>query len=104
MRFAVEEINNSTDLLPGITLSYDTADSCFEVVDIQAIFRFLSGKREAELKILINYTIYQPKVIAVIGPPSTDVAISIARLLDFFLVPQTIPSDKNQAKAMTLVI
>ncbi|XP_020380037.1 taste receptor type 1 member 1-like [Rhincodon typus] len=125
MRFAVEDINNSTDLLPSITLGYDIADSCFEVVDIQAIFRFLSGKQGAELKILSNYTVYQPKVIAVIGPPSTDVAITIARLLGFFLVPQisyqasgeilsdkmrfpsffrTIPSDKNQAKAMALLI
>ncbi|XP_059511581.1 taste receptor type 1 member 1-like [Stegostoma tigrinum] len=125
MKFAVEEINNSTDLLPSITLGYDIADSCFEVVDIQATFRFLSGKRGSELKILSNYTVYQPKVIAVIGPPSTDVSITIARLLGFFLVPQisyqasgeilsdkmrfpsffrTIPSDKNQAKAMALLI
>uniref|UniRef100_UPI00398E99F0 taste receptor type 1 member 1-like n=1 Tax=Pristiophorus japonicus TaxID=55135 RepID=UPI00398E99F0 len=125
MRFAVEEINNSTVLLPGITLGYDIADNCFETVDIQAMFRFLSNRQGAVLEILNNYTAYQPRVIAVIGPASTDVAITIARVLAFFLVPQisyqasgetlsdkirfpsffrTIPSDKNQAEAMTLLI
>ncbi|GCB63099.1 hypothetical protein scyTo_0004351 [Scyliorhinus torazame] len=125
MRFAIDEINNSTKLLPGITLGYDITDSCLEVVDIQASFRFLSGKRRTELEILNNYTAYQPRVIAVIGPPSTDVAITIAKMLGLFLVPQisylasgeilsdkmrfpsffrTIPSDKNQANAMSLLI
>ncbi|XP_051894957.1 taste receptor type 1 member 3-like [Pristis pectinata] len=125
MRFAIEEINNSTELLPGVTLGYDVADSCFEVVDVQAMFRFLSAKQGTEVEILNNYTSYQPIVIAVIGPASTDIAITIARVLGFFLVPQisylasgeilsdkmrfpsffrTIPSDKNQVEAMTLLI
>ncbi|XP_078095868.1 taste receptor type 1 member 1-like [Mustelus asterias] len=125
MRFAIDEINNSTKLLPGITLGYDITDSCFEAVDIQATFKLLSGKQRTELEILNNYTAYQPRVIAVIGPSSTDVAIIIAKVLGFFLVPQisyqasgeilsdkmrfpsffrTIPSDKNQANAMTLLI
>ncbi|XP_059807603.1 taste receptor type 1 member 2-like [Hypanus sabinus] len=125
MRYAIEEINNSTELLPGVTLGYDVADSCLEVVDVQAMFRFLSAKEGTEVEILNNYTSYQPRVIAVIGPPTTDTAIIIARVLGFFLIPQisylasgeilsdkirfpsfmrTIPSDKNQAEAMTLLI
>ncbi|XP_072100863.1 taste receptor type 1 member 1 [Mobula birostris] len=125
MRFAIEEINNSTELLPGVTLGFDVADSCLEVVDIQAMFRFLLAKEGTEVELLNNYTSYQPRVIAVIGPPSTDTAIIIARVLGFFLIPQisylasgeilsdkirfpsflrTIPSDKNQAEAMTLLI
>ncbi|XP_069771670.1 taste receptor type 1 member 1-like [Narcine bancroftii] len=125
MRFAIEEINNSTELLPGVSLGYDVADSCFDVVDIQAMFRFLSGKQGTEVEILSNYTSYQPKVIAVIGPASTDITMTVARVLGFFLIPQisylasgeilsdkirfpsffrTIPNDKNQVEAMIQLI
>ncbi|XP_055514980.1 taste receptor type 1 member 3-like [Leucoraja erinacea] len=125
MRFALEEINNSTELLPGVILGYDIADSCSEVVDIQTMFRFLSGKQGTEVEILNNYTSYQPRVIAIIGPASSEIAITIARVSGFFLIPQisylasgeilsdkmrfpsffrTIPSDKNQVEAMALLI
>lgn len=88
MRFALEEINNSTELLPGVILGYDIADSCSEVVDIQTMFRFLSGKKGTEVEILNNYTSYQPRVIAIIGPASSEIAITIARVSGFFLIPQ----------------
>nr|XP_046244965.1 extracellular calcium-sensing receptor-like [Scatophagus argus] len=44
MIFAIEEINNSSELLPGIKLGYQIHDSCAEVpVAVQAAFKLLNG-------------------------------------------------------------
>ncbi|KYO31562.1 taste receptor type 1 member 3 [Alligator mississippiensis] len=122
MKFTVDEINNSTSLLPGVQLGYEIYDSCFEpVVALQPSLLFLTQERSAAIDVLCNYTDYQPRVAAVIGPHTSDLCMATAKLFSFFLTPQvsygasadklsnselypsffrTVPSDKLQVKAM----
>ena len=45
MIFAVEEINNSAELLPGLKLGYQIYDSCASVpVAIQVAFQLSNGQ------------------------------------------------------------
>uniref|UniRef100_A0A8C5TN65 Taste receptor type 1 member 3 n=1 Tax=Malurus cyaneus samueli TaxID=2593467 RepID=A0A8C5TN65_9PASS len=89
MKFAIEQINNSSSLLPGITLGYDMHDTCFEaLVALQPSLLFLSRKGTAAIGVLCNYTEYQPRVTAVIGPHQSDLCLVTARLFSSFLIPQ----------------
>lgn len=89
MKFTVDEINNSTSLLPGVQLGYEIYDSCFEpVVALQPSLLFLTQERSAAIDVLCNYTDYQPRVAAVIGPHTSDLCMATAKLFSFFLTPQ----------------
>ncbi|XP_067863050.1 taste receptor type 1 member 1-like [Heptranchias perlo] len=111
MKFAVEEINNSSSLLPNVTLGYEIFDDCDIFIDLQGTFAFVSR--------------YHPAVTAVIGPTKSDAAIVTANILNLFCIPQisyaatseklsdktqypsfmrTIPSDESQIEAIILLI
>lgn len=89
MKFAVEQINNSTSLLPGVKLGYDMYDTCFEpLVALQPSLLFLTRNGTRGIGALHNYTDYQPRVTAVIGPHKSDLCLVTAKLFSFFLIPQ----------------
>ncbi|XP_060115219.1 taste receptor type 1 member 2 [Heteronotia binoei] len=96
MRFAVEEINNSSTLLPGVSLGYEMVDICYLTNIIHPILYFLSDN-QSQLEIRTNYTDYHPRVVAVIGPDSSLAAVTVAHLLSLFLVPQITYSATSQA-------
>ncbi|NXX30187.1 TS1R3 protein, partial [Nicator chloris] len=126
MRFAIDQINNSSSLLPGITLGYDMYDTCFEpLVALQPSLLFLTRKGTTGIGVLCNYTEYQPRVTAVIGPHKSDLCLVTAKLFSSFLIPQvsygassealsntelypsfyrTVPSDKNLVEAMVQLL
>ncbi|NXV78769.1 TS1R3 protein, partial [Atlantisia rogersi] len=126
MRFAIDQINNSTWLLPGVKLGYDMHDTCFEpVVALQPSLLFLTQNGTRGIGVLCNYTDYQPRVTAVIGPHKSDLCLVTAKLFSFFLIPQvsygasseklsntelypsfyrTVPSDKNLVEAVVLLL
>ncbi|XP_053256751.1 taste receptor type 1 member 3 [Podarcis raffonei] len=126
MKIAIEEINNSTTLLPGIRLGYDIYDTCMEpVVTLQPSLLFLSRAGTNSIGILCNYTDYQTRVTAVIGPHDSMLSSVTAKLFGFFLIPQisygatmealnneelypsflrTVPSDKRQLEAMVQLL
>ncbi|NXV02324.1 TS1R3 protein, partial [Cettia cetti] len=126
MKFAIEQINNSSSLLPGITLGYDMYDTCFEpLVALQPSLLFLSRRGTTGIGVLCNYTEYQPRVTAVIGPHQSDLCLLTAKLFSSFLIPQvsygassetlsntelypsfyrTVPSDKNLVEAVVLLL
>ncbi|NWT13062.1 TS1R3 protein, partial [Vireo altiloquus] len=126
MRFAIDQINNSSSLLPGITLGYDMYDTCFEaLVALQPSLLFLSRNGSTAIGVLCNYTEYQPRVTAVIGPHNSDLCQVTAKLFSSFLIPQvsygassetlsntelypsfyrTVPSDKNLVEAVVLLL
>ncbi|XP_039583651.1 taste receptor type 1 member 3 [Passer montanus] len=126
MKFAVEQINNSSRLLPGVTLGYDMYDTCWEpLVALQPSLLFLSHNGTAAIGVLCDYSEYQPRVSAVIGPHRSELCLLTAKLFSSFLIPQvsygassetlsntelypsfyrTVPSDKNLVEAVVLLL
>uniref|UniRef100_A0A8C0V9J8 Taste receptor type 1 member 3 n=1 Tax=Cyanistes caeruleus TaxID=156563 RepID=A0A8C0V9J8_CYACU len=80
MRFAIDQINNSSSLLPGIRLGYDMYDTCFEpLVALQPSLLFLTRNGTTGIGILCNYTEYQPRITAIIGPHKSDLCLLTAK-------------------------
>uniref|UniRef100_A0A8C9T177 G-protein coupled receptors family 3 profile domain-containing protein n=1 Tax=Scleropages formosus TaxID=113540 RepID=A0A8C9T177_SCLFO len=117
MTFAIEEINNSTELLPGIRLGYQIHDSCASVsVATRATFQLING--------LDPIFSLSPETLR---PPSLVLGLSVSRSLISSSLPvlqvshyatcaclsdkqqyptflRTIPSDKFQAAALVQLV
>uniref|UniRef100_A0A3B4ABK1 Receptor ligand binding region domain-containing protein n=1 Tax=Periophthalmus magnuspinnatus TaxID=409849 RepID=A0A3B4ABK1_9GOBI len=124
MVFAIEEINNSSALLPGVTVGYQIHDSCASVpVAVQAAFQLVNGLAPE----------YYPDqrcsqsgmVMGIVGESGSTPSISMSRVAGSFNIPQvshfatcaclsdkeqypsffrTIPSDKFQADALVRLV
>jgi taste receptor type 1 protein 2 len=90
MRFAVEEINAHSSLLPGVLLGYEIVDICYLSNNVQPVLYFLAQK-DYSLPILKDYSHYVPHVVAVIGPDNSESTITVANFLSLFLLPQVRP-------------
>ncbi|ETE59010.1 Taste receptor type 1 member 2, partial [Ophiophagus hannah] len=77
MRFAVEEINNSTSLLPGVLLGYEMMDICYLTNAAHPLLYFLANNCSM-IEIGRNDTSYHPTVITIISPDSSPAAITVA--------------------------
>lgn len=87
MIFAMEEINNSTELLPGVTLGYQIHDSCASVpVAVDVAFQLSNGPEPT------FYTedkcSHSGMVLAVIGESGSTPSISMSRVIGSFNIPQ----------------
>ncbi|XP_049432386.1 extracellular calcium-sensing receptor-like [Epinephelus fuscoguttatus] len=124
MIFAIEEINNSTELLPGIKLGYQIYDSCASVpMAVHVAFQLSSGPDP------VFYTSdncsQSGMVMAVIGDSGSTPSIGMSRIVGSFNIPQvshyatcaclsdkqqyptffrTIPSDQFQADALAKLV
>lgn len=99
MRFTVQEINNSSALLPNVTLGCDIHDTCSEPANLHATLRALAHRSGRHVQVLPASQRYEPEVVAVIGPDSTQLALTTAAVLGIFLVPQVstaAPAGKEQ--------
>ncbi|KAG7323542.1 hypothetical protein KOW79_013244 [Hemibagrus wyckioides] len=117
MRYAVAEINNDTRLLPGVILGYQTYDTCSLQASILGTVTLLAQQ--------YNRVKVKNGAIALIGPDSSSYSFTPAAALGSFLMPEisyeasnellsnrqlypsffrTIPSDKNQVKAMLEIL
>nr|ACP31196.1 G-protein coupled receptor [Ailurus fulgens] len=87
MRFAVEEINNRSSLLPGVLLGYEMVDVCYVSNNVQPVLYFLA-REDYSLPIQEDYSHYVPRVVAVIGPDNSESTTTVAHFLSLFLLPQ----------------
>nr|XP_056721494.1 taste receptor type 1 member 3-like [Euleptes europaea] len=127
MRFAIEEINNSPSLLPGVKLGYEIHNTCSNVVvATKPAVGFLSkSPGDSGPEVQCDYTDYKPRIIAVVGPDSSELSVVLSRLLNFLSIPEvshastsetlsdrglypsffrTVPSDKSQADAIVQLL
>lgn len=84
MQFGIEEINNSTALLPSVTLGYKPYDGCSESANVFATLsppgpRYVEGQGDPAH--------YSPAIVAVIGPDTSNYVATTAALLSPFLMP-----------------
>ncbi|XP_034024147.1 extracellular calcium-sensing receptor-like [Thalassophryne amazonica] len=124
MVFAIEEINNSTELLPGIRLGYQIHDSCASVpVAIQVAFQLSNG-----LDMMFDTgdkCSQSGMMMGVVGESGSTPSISMSQVIGAFDIPQvshyatcaclsdkqqyptffrTIPSDQFQADALAKLV
>ncbi|XP_078496525.1 taste receptor type 1 member 1-like [Lissotriton helveticus] len=88
MRFAIEEVNNSSALLPDVTLGYEIFDTCSESASVFAALNILTECTRPYVKIQNSYVKYRPKVMALIGPDSSTLTSTTSSILSNFLMPQ----------------
>ncbi|XP_064418231.1 LOW QUALITY PROTEIN: vomeronasal type-2 receptor 116-like [Latimeria chalumnae] len=86
MIFAIEEINQNSDLLPNITLGFQIYDSCaLSARAFQGAFLLVTGQD----KPVPNYQCQSHSPLAgVIGEAQSQLSIPIARLLGLYRYPQ----------------
>nr|XP_054598490.1 extracellular calcium-sensing receptor-like [Nothobranchius furzeri] len=123
MVFAVEEINNSSELLPGIKLGYQIYDSCNSVpVAMQVAFQLSNGLDSSFYK---SKNCSQAAVLMAVGDSGSTTSISILHIFGSFSIPlvshfatcaclsdkqkfptffRTIPSDQFQADALAKLV
>uniref|UniRef100_UPI003AB004FA taste receptor type 1 member 2.2 n=1 Tax=Centroberyx gerrardi TaxID=166262 RepID=UPI003AB004FA len=82
MRFSIEEINNSTSLLPNVSLGYEIFDHCSDTLNFPGVLKLVS----------VNGSIregnkYMSKVMAVIGPFGSTETLTVAPLFMMNLIP-----------------
>ncbi|XP_028817129.1 extracellular calcium-sensing receptor-like [Denticeps clupeoides] len=123
MVFAIEEINNSTNLLPGIRLGYKIYDSCGSIeMAIRAALSLVNGREETNeiiscskpdtVQTIIAETSSTPSIAisATVGPlhiPVISHFATCACLSDKNKHPsffRTIPSDYYQSRALAQLV
>lgn len=93
MMYAIEKINNNTELLPGIMLGADIKESCSSVdfaVRNSLDFSFITRNIEAKMcssRKLNKRTMKSPDTVAIVGPGVSDIAIAVTNLVGLFHVP-----------------
>lgn len=89
MVFAIEEINNSTWLLPGVRLGYQIHDSCASVpVAVHVAFQ-LSNGLDPVFDTGDNCS-QSGRVTAIVGESGSTPSISMMRVVGSFNIPQVI--------------
>ncbi|XP_049431395.1 extracellular calcium-sensing receptor-like [Epinephelus fuscoguttatus] len=125
MRFAIAEINNRTDLLPGISLGYKIYDSCRSMARAVRVTLALADGNEV-LSAPSKAPCTRPaQVQAIIGETSSSPSMAIATVMASFHIPvispfatcaclsdktkypsflRTVPSDDYQSRALAQLV
>ncbi|XP_035984792.1 extracellular calcium-sensing receptor-like isoform X1 [Fundulus heteroclitus] len=124
MIFAIEEINNNTNLLPGVRLGYQIYDTCASVpVAVHVAFQLLNGQNPVFSK--DSNCSQSGVVMAAVGDSGSTPSISMSRIMGPFNIPlvshfatcaclsdkqqfptffRTIPSDQFQADTLAKLV
>ncbi|XP_058244115.1 extracellular calcium-sensing receptor-like [Hemibagrus wyckioides] len=121
--FAIEEINNSSSLLPGISLGYKIYDTCSSAgLGVKVAMALINGN---ENSVLDEQCTNPAQVQAIIGETYSSVSMAIAKSIGPFSIPlishystceclsdkkkypsflRTIPSDYHQTRALAEMV
>lgn len=78
MRFTVEQINNSTDLLPNVSLGYEILDYCDDLLSFPAVLKLSSANGFTGTWQKLEGV--ESKLMAVVGPFTSTQALTAAPL------------------------
>lgn len=87
MLFAIEEINNSTDILPGVSLGYKIYDSCGSIAQGVKVALALANGNEVKFSASQKPCSKPAQVQAVIGVTSSSPCMAIATVIGPFHIP-----------------
>uniref|UniRef100_A0A665T692 G-protein coupled receptors family 3 profile domain-containing protein n=1 Tax=Echeneis naucrates TaxID=173247 RepID=A0A665T692_ECHNA len=125
MLFAIGEINNSTDLLPGISLGYKIYDACGSIARSVRVALALANGHETESAPSDEPCTRPAQVLAIMGETSSSPCMAIATVIGPFHIPmishfatcaclsdktkypsflRTIPSDYYQSRALAQLV
>ncbi|XP_026222257.1 extracellular calcium-sensing receptor-like [Anabas testudineus] len=125
MVYAIEEINNSTDLLPGISLGYKMYDTCDSNARGVRVALALTNGNEVESAPSKAPCTRPAQVQAILGDTSSSTCMAVATVIGPFYIPQispfatcaclsdktkypsflrTIPSDYYQSRALAQLV
>ncbi|KAM5165000.1 vomeronasal type-2 receptor 26-like [Mantella aurantiaca] len=86
LKFAIDEINNSPDLLPNITLGFSLLESCMsELRAIGGVMSLLSGKETPVPRYNCHKT---SSMVGIVGDMASALSLPIARILGVLYYPQ----------------
>ncbi|XP_028275069.1 extracellular calcium-sensing receptor-like [Parambassis ranga] len=125
MLYAIEEINNSTDLLPGVSLGYKIYDTCGSIARSVGVALALANGNEKASAPSVEPCTKPAQVQAIIGETSSSPSMAIATVIGPFRIPmishfatcaclsdklkypsflRTIPSDYYQSRALAHLV
>ncbi|XP_056401069.1 extracellular calcium-sensing receptor-like [Hyla sarda] len=84
--YAIQEINQASDILPNITLGFKLYDSCYhQVRSLMGTTWILSGKKQT----VPNFSCYKERMpSAIVGDMPSKASIPMARILGLYRYPQ----------------
>uniref|UniRef100_A0A8C4SIN7 Extracellular calcium-sensing receptor-like n=1 Tax=Erpetoichthys calabaricus TaxID=27687 RepID=A0A8C4SIN7_ERPCA len=122
MIFAIEQINNRSDILPGVSLGYKIYDDCSSVtLAIRAGMALMNGYDE----VMSDNPCNKPPTVAIIGHSGSSLSIGVATVISSFRISlvsyyatciclsnrnefptffRTIPSDNFQSRALAQLV
>lgn len=92
MRFAVEQINNSTAILPNVTIGYEIFDFCLKTQNFPSILDFISDNG----RINVSAKEMKHNVIGLVGAYASSQSMTVAPLFMMDLIPMVSISSEIQ--------
>lgn len=81
----MEEINNSSTLLPNVSLGYEIFNRCSDTQNFPSVLALIAQNKS--IPVLRHSNRYQPKIIAVTGPHESTRSITVSQFFMMDLIP-----------------